>query len=183
MSEPDAKGNVDIRAQIARNTKRGPPAKITEFIKLPAWVRTAITMHVVLGHSWAVVSKRTGRNPSTLKEYVKSPAVKEWLAQLEEFAVNPIAMAEATLKANALDISMEYMLAYEKAIESNDYNSVAKISQDLLDRVGITKKRDHKDTPEVKVTLNIGSDASIEVPEISASFEEVVEDADFEIED
>ena len=153
------------------------PEDFIEYKSLPTWVRTACVMVEILGVSRAEAAKRCGKSGSTLNKYYQSsPAVHAWAKELQDMAYDPQKMAQMMLNSNSLGVSVEYFAAYEKAIEAGDYSQVARISQDLLDRAGVTKKKEKSDD-KVHVTLHIAG-GSIDVPEISASYEEVVLDPD-----
>lgn len=156
------------------------PQDFKEYKDLPTWVRTAIVMCEITGLSRAEAAKRCGKAASTLGiYYTKSPAAKAWIAELQDIKVDPLKMSEMIFKSNSLGVSLEYFATYEKAIEAGDYQTAAKISQDLLDRAGVTKKKE-KSNEKIQVTLNIAG--SLDVPEISASYDEVVlEDDEFDV--
>lgn len=152
-----------------------------EFSDLPAWVKTVVSMHDVLGLTWEEACKRVGKSKTAIARYRPSPACKEWRQELEGMVNDPKQMAELSIRASAFNIGLDYLAAYEKAVAAGDYNSVAKMSQDLFDRIGITKKREEKPRDKIQVTLNLGS--SLDIPEISATYEELEEPADYEVVD
>jgi hypothetical protein len=159
--------------------KRKEPKEMTEFSQLPTWVRTAITMHDVLGLSWKAAAERCGKSGATLNHYKKSIAVKQWREELAEIVQDPKTLAEMVLNANSLNVTLEYFAAYDKAAQAGDYAAVGKMSQDLLDRQGITKKKETVSAENLSITLNIGS-GSLDVPEVTSDFEVV--DVDYEVE-
>lgn len=149
----------------------------TEFSQLPVWVRNVAAMNVLLGVSFADGCKKFNRSTATLQNYKDSQAYKEWEAELKDKAADPEFMAQALLKSSTLNVTLEYLAAYEKAIQSGDYKEVAKISQDLLDRGGVVKKKEVKDQ-RVVVKLDLGG-SDINAPVIEASYE-VVDDEEEE---
>lgn len=150
------------------------PTKREEFSELPVWVRNVAAMHYMLGTPFADGCKKFGKSEHSLRNYKTSPAWKEWVAEMEEKASDPTHVASSTIRASMLNVTLEYLAAYEKAIASGDYKEVAKISQDLLDRGGITKKKEVSDA-RVVVKLDLGG-TSLEAPVIEATYEEVVQD-------
>ena len=179
---------VKSKKELARYDKKHTlrePADFTEYVELPTWVRTAVAMVALGGYTQKEAAEKCGRAGGTLSGYMNtSPAVKIWVKQLQEASKDPKAMAEYTFKASAYGITLEYYAAYEKAIEASDFNAVAKMSQDMLDRAGVTKKKDVPDAGKIQVTLNIAGSGALDFPEVEASYEKVeVEDADFEIEE
>lgn len=159
------------------------PVEMVEFQDLPAWVRTVAAMHDLLGMSWEEAAKRCGRAGGSASQYNKSPAFQRWREELKTVANDPIKMAEYILKASAASVTVDYFAAYEKANEAGDFNAVSKMSQDLLDRIGITRKKDNSGSGNIKIELTLGGGmAALEPPRIVATHEEVEEKGpDFEI--
>lgn len=159
------------------------PENFYEYAELPTWVRTATAMVTLGGYTQTEAAKRCGKGQGTLSAYMRtSPAVKVWIEELKEASLDPQFMAEVAFKASAYGISLEYLAVYEKAIEASDFNAAAKISQDMLDRAGVTKKREKPDAGQLQVTLNIAGGGGIDIPQITASYEEVqdTDDDDYE---
>lgn len=183
MANPGNKGRDNSKKAILKRIRRKEPEDAVEYSDLPAWVRSGVTMVDVLGITQAAAAKRLGKNITTFNQYLrKSPAVARWRLEIAEVSNDPKAMAEMTLKANSLNVTLDYFAAYEKAIDAGDYATVAKVSQDLLDRVGITKKKDVTDAPKMNVVLHIGGGGGIDIPEVSATYEEIEPvDTDYEI--
>lgn len=154
------------------------PDEFLEWKELPSWVRICVAMQYVGGHSWAEVSKRTGRSAGTLSNWRKnSPAVKEWIKELKEATLDANFMARAVFESSSYQVSLEYFAIYEKAIAAGDYKEAARMSQDMLDRAGVVKKKDKVDQGKITVTLNLGS-ASLEPAAIEADFTVIEEDED-----
>ena len=158
------------------------PQDFVQYKDLPTWVRTAIVMVEILGMTRTEAAKRCGKAQKTLSGYInKSPAAQAWATELRGMTADPQKMAQMVINSNSLGVSLEYFAAYEKAVEAGDYSSVAKISQDLLDRAGVTKKKEKNDE-KIHVTLNIAGSQGIDIPEISASYEEVtLDDEEFNV--
>lgn len=158
------------------------PKDFVEYKDLPTWVRTALVMVEILGVSQKEAAKRCGKSGATLSNYVtRSPAAKAWAEELKKMTVDSQKMAQLVINSNSLGVSLEYFASYEKAIEAGDYAQVARISQDLLDRAGVTKKKEKSDD-KIHVTLNIAGGGGIDVPEVTASYEEVVlDDEEFDV--
>lgn len=154
----------------------------TEFKDLPTWVRSAIAMHELVGLSWADACKRCGKSAAAMKEYQKSPALQAWTEELREYATDPKFMAEKVLEASVLGVTLDYLGAYEKAVESGDYNAISKMSQDLLDRFGIVRKKDQGKPESLKIELVLGGGgmAMLEPPKVTATHEEIPE-VDYEV--
>lgn len=155
---------------------RKTPQERTEFSDLPTWVRAAAAMKYVLGMTWKEVASRVGKSPSTVDAYKRSPAFKKWREELYDVSEDPRAMAEFALRSSAMGVTMEYLAAFQKAIDASDYEATAKMAKDLLDRIGINKKERKKQTqPTLHITIGGGG---VEVPAIEAEWEEVDEDVD-----
>lgn len=151
----------------------------TEFSDLPVWVRTAISMHDLLGMSWREVCEKVGKSPHTLDNYKKAPAVKQWRAELAEISEDPKAMAEMLMKAHGLSITLEYLSAFEKAISSGDYKETGIMARDLLDRVGIQKKAPKQELPtSIHITYSGRPGHSFEPLAVEAEWETVEEEGE-----
>lgn len=152
------------------------PAEKTEFKELPVWVRAAVSMHELYGITWKEAAKRVGKSHETLREYRKdSPAVKAWVGELQEMTEDPKVMGEMMLKASGLGVVLEYLAAFEKAIEVNDHQQVGVMARDILDRIGIQKKAPKNELP---TTINIvysGRDGE--------AFEPIAVEAEYDIVD
>ena len=161
---------------------RREPADFKDYKDLPVWVRTACAFVFLNGMTQKEAARRCGKAAGTLGGYINhSPAVQDWIQKLKSASTDPVKMAEWAIQGNALGVSMEYYAAYEKAIDANDYKEVARMSQDFLDRAGVTRKKDTKDDGKITVTLNIAG--GLDVPTVTASYDEVeTVDTDFEIE-
>lgn len=164
--------------QAAKLNSYPKPHEKTEFSELPAWVRAAAPMHELLGLPWEEVMKRFGKGETAIKRYRGSPAYKKWKEELEATSLDPKMMAELTLKASTLGVTLEYLAAFEKAVEAGDYQVTAKLAQDLLDRQGIVKKTPKQDGPR-SIIVNLGS-ASFEIPMGDSAVEDIPE-GDYEV--
>lgn len=148
--------------KIAQLDAYPKPKDKQEFSELPAWVRAAAPMHELLGMPWEDVMKRFGKSETAIKRYRSSPAYKKWKVELEEASLDPKAMAEITLKASTLGVTVDYLAAFEKSIEAGDYQATGKMAQDILDRVGLVKKQPKTEGAR-SLIINLGS-ASFEIP-------------------
>lgn len=176
--KPEDNSKEKILARMDQYGRREAEER-TEFADLPTWTRTAAAFHDLLGLSWREAAAKVGKKPGTLDYYKASPAFRRWRAELQEAALDSQVMAEMVLKAHAAGITVEYLAAYQKAIEVGDYNAVAKISQDLLDRANVTKKSAPK-TQAPAITINLDS-RTLEIPLGDSSVE--IEEGDFEVVD
>lgn len=148
----------------------------TEITDLPRWVRTALVQHITLDWPLERCARHYGKKVSTLQKYACSPAAKQWKAELTKFADDPKAMAEATLKASAMQITLDYMKAYQSAMDAGDYKEVGVVSRDILDRIGMVKKDTSKGGQQRSIIhINLGQGVSLDVPFVETSFEGIVE--------
>lgn len=146
-----------------------PKEECTDLSKIPRWVKTALVFVEVSGETIDAAAKRFGKKGNTLKRYNKSPAVKEWRASLREAADDPVVLANAVLKGHATNVVAEYLVALEQAIAATDYSEVARMSKDILDRIGITAKKEQRSVPSISITI----EGAAEVIEVET---EVIED-------
>ena len=150
--------------------KNIPPRQKEDISELPRWVKTALVLWKVDGNSYNEAAKRFNRTGGTLSEYANSPAGKKWLASLEAFVEDPVAMAKAYLSANALSVTLERFIFLQAAIDAGDYVQGDKIARDLQDRMGVVAKK--TDAGAISVKINLGG-VPLEVPMIEAEWEEV----------
>jgi len=172
-----AKITEEDKKRLVKYNKKSE--EIVEFSQLPVWVRTYAAKLHVLGVDKDTAFKETRKVEGTLRKYTKSPAYKKWVEDLQEMMDDPETYTQGFLRANSFGVGVEYLAAYDKAIQAGDYGLVAKMSQDLLDRVGIVRQKDNRGGEKITVQLNLGG-ASIEAPAISSSFEEIPE-VDYEV--
>jgi len=144
---------------------------------LPRWVKTALVFRALEGSSWKEAAERLGRRPDTLSKYGQSPAAKKWLGDLLEFIDDPIELAKAYMRANALSITLERIAFLEAAISAGDYKAGDAIAKDIQEKLGIVSPKTKMDVAPV---LNITIGGAIEVPTIDATWEEVKDDEDEE---
>jgi hypothetical protein len=164
--------------QLVKLDSYPKPHEKEEFSELPAWVRAAAPMHELLGLPWEDVMKRFGKAEGAIKRYRASPAYKKWKEELEATSLDPKAMAEMTLRASTLGVTLEYLAAFEKSVEAGDYQITAKLAQDLLDRQGIVRKTPKAEGPR-SIIVNLGS-ASFEIPMGESKAEDIPE-GDFKV--
>lgn len=169
---------------VDRNRYLKKPENMAEFKDLPTWVRVAAVMHDVIGLTWAEAAQRCGKkNGGSLQQYAsRSPAFKKWREELKTVSEDPIRISEIVLRSTALNITADYLAAYEKAVEVGDYNAVAKMSQDIYDRLGIVRKKEQKQEFKIELSLGSGGVSLLEPPKVEATHEEIAE-AEFSVED
>lgn len=154
-----------------------PAHRKTEIHQLPRWVKTALVLWAVDGMTYKEAAAKHGKTGSTLANYAKSPAAKEWLASLSDFLDDPVAMAKAYLGANAMSVTLQRFLFLEAAVDAGDYKEGDKIAKDLQDRMGVMPKKVSEGPSGMKITVNLGG-GSMESPVIEAEWEEVGGDGD-----
>lgn len=163
---------------VAREAKQ-------EISDLPRWCRMALVEYETLGLTYKECAAKFGKGESTLSRYGSSPAGQKWRKQVRDVADDPLRVAEATMRANAANVTLDYLMALQSAIEAGDYREIGVMSRDILDRLGVVKK----DAKSVKggaakptIVINFGGGVSMERPTVETSWEPAV-DADFEVED
>lgn len=145
----------------------------TEISELPRWVKTAFVMKDVDGLTYKDVAERFGRSPKTLSKYASSPAAQKWRARIQEWADDPINVAEAYMKGNALSVTLDRIAFLEMAIQAGDYKEGDKIARDIQDRIGLTRKKSADDsTPSLTIVLPGGAEPQM----IEAEYEVLEEE-------
>jgi len=165
--------NKELFARLKKDFK---PQECESVEDLPRWVKTALVFKTLDGMSFAMAAKRVGRNNSTLSKYAQSPAAKKWLESLIEFIEDPVEMAKAYLRGNALSITLERMAFLEAAIAAGDYKAGDAIAKDIQEKLGIVSPKTKTDSPPI-LNITIGA-GSIEIPAIEAEWSEVKDEGD-----
>lgn len=176
----DANRDTSKEAVLARleqyeSTPAHQKEKITD---LPRWVKTALVMKEVDGLTYKEAAARFKKAASTLANYGKSPAAKEWISHLAEFVDDPLAMAKAYMSANALSVTLDRLAFLQAAIDAGDYATGDKIAKDLQDRMGIVAKQNKHENPTI--ILNLASGA-LEIP--AGDYDSEIQEGDFDVEE
>lgn len=149
--------------------------------ELPKWVRMSLVEGAIEEATYAECAKKYGRKGSTLKAYANSPAGKEWRAQIEVALADPLKMSEMMLRASAANTTVDYLMAFQSAIDAGDYREVGVMARDILDRLGVTKKTSGEGAAAKQtIVINLGGGVSLEAPTVSTSYESSVEGEDYE---
>jgi len=138
---------------------------------LPRWVKTALVYKALDGMSFKDAAERVNRNASTLSKYSRSPAAHKWLENLAEFLDDPVEMAKAYMRANALSITLDRISFLEAAITAGDYKAGDAIAKDIQEKLGIVSPKTKTDVaPVLNITIGGGN---VEIPAIEAEWTEV----------
>lgn len=157
---------VKARLALQRDTRR----EVTDFADLPTYVRTACAMHELMGMTWEEVGERLGKKPETIKKYTQYTAYRTWRDELQTVSKDPKAMAELALRANAMGITLDYLAAFQTAVDAGAYTEVAKMAKDLLDRAGVIAKKSEGNSA-INIRLSLGG-ALLEGPVVEAEWSE-----------
>lgn len=136
--------------------------------ELPRWVKTALVMRLVESMTWDEAAGEFGKAGSSLKKYGSSLAAKKWLEGLNEFMEDPIQVAKAILAGNALNITLDRFVLYEKA-KHLDIALADKIAKDLQSLGGIVAPK--QDTGAIVVKVQVAGGGAVEIPAIEADWE------------
>lgn len=142
------------------------------YADVPRWVRLALVEYEMSDDAtYESVAKKYGRKGSSLSQYARSPAMKRWRDEIRKYVENPTRLAESMLRSNIANITLDYLLAFQGAIDAGDYKEVGHMARDILDRNGVRKKE--KGTPQQKPTLviNLGGGVSLEREMVETTFE------------
>lgn len=149
------------------------PNKREDPSDLPRWVKTALVFKAVDGLTYKEAAARLGKSPQSLGNYGKSPAAKKWLESLFKFIDDPVEMAKAYLRGNALSVTLERMAFLEAAIAAGDYKAGDAIAKDIQEKLGIVSPKIKSEGPAV-LNITIGGGA-VEIPAIEVEWEEVLD--------
>jgi hypothetical protein len=171
------------KARFAMLQQGTPPNKREEPTDLPRWVKSALVFKEVYGESYNESAERFKRTGATLSQYAGSPAGKKWREQLTRFADDPIALAEAMLKGNALNITLDRIMFLEGLKEAGDFVEADKIARDLQDRIPELAKK----TPKLGLSggilqIVLPAGAGME-PLMVATEHKLIEEAEFTVVD
>jgi len=160
------------------------PSSIVNFNDLPTWVRIAAAMHDLMGMTWKEAAKRCGKKEAgSISHWNKSPAFQEWREEVRGVSLDPRQVVERIISASIAGVALDYHAAYEKAVEVGDYKEVAKMSQDLLDRFGIVRKKDEGKKEAIKLEISLGNAGTVsllEPPRIESTYD-TIQEATFEV--
>ena len=159
---------IEVKEKLA--LMRGSRKEVTDFKDLPVYVRTACAMHELMGMTWEEIGSRLGKAPATIKKYTEYAAYKTWREELHTVSEDPQKMAELTLRANAMGITLEYLSAFQAASDAGNFTEVAKMAKDLLDRAGVIAKKS-EGAGAINIRLSLGG-ALLEGPVVEAEWSE-----------
>ena len=157
---------VKERLALAKIERKENP----DFTKLPTHVRVACAMHELMGMTWEEIGKRLGKSPATLSAYTGFAGYKKWREELQAHSEDPKTMAELTLRSNAMGITLEYLAAFQAAVDAGAYSEVGKMAKDLLDRAGVITKK-NEGAGAINIRLSLGG-ALLEGPIAEAEWTE-----------
>lgn len=177
MSTNDPTKGVEVMLERIRE-----PEEILTFEDLPTWARLMAAQHDLMGLSWEEAARRCGKKgQGSISFWNKTPAMKAWREEIKGVSLDPRAVVERIIGSSIAGVTMDYHAAYEKAVEVGDYKEVAKMSQDLLDRFGVVRKKDQpQGAVKIELTLGSGGALALNPPQVETSHEKITE-ADFEI--
>ena len=163
-----------------------PPNKREEVKDLPRWVKTALVYKEVYGESYNEAAERFKHKGGTLSQYAASPAGKTWRAGLQRIADDPVALAEAMLRGNSLNITLDRISFLEMAKNAGDYAEADKIAKDIMDRVPeLAKKSGTKDSGGMTIHLTLPGGFTLDPIQVTSSAEPLklpgTVEADYEI--
>lgn len=140
--------------------------------QLPQWVRHALANKILFGLTYEQTAKRSGKSTSAVQKYGMSPAGQEWMRLIEEQADDPVAVAQSMMQASVIGVSQSYLKAVRAAEAAEDYNAVAAMSRDILDRFGVRKNSPLGGKGNT-LTINLGS-FTLEAPLVETSYREIM---------
>ena len=168
-----------IMARLGDAYGRKQPKDKTEPEEIPRWVRTALIYKALDGQSYKEAVKRVGRkenSATTLSQYARSPAGKKWVGLLTEFLDDPVELAKAILRGNAIGITLDRLSFLEMAMTAGDYKAGDAIAKDIQEKLGIMAPKQKNEGPAV-LNITIGA-GNVEIPTIEAEWEEVKDEKD-----
>jgi len=126
---------------------------------LPGWVKMALIHRTLYSETINNAAKRFSKAGATLSNYIRSPAAKQWIKEIEDVSSNPVALAKAVIREHMLGIAMDRIMFLEMAKKAGDYIAADRIAADLMDRGGITKKLSPTgNAPQLTLILNSPQD-------------------------
>lgn len=137
---------------------------------LPRWAKMALVEHVMLGENLETAAKHRGKSRSQLQKYSSSPAGKKWKAEITKIADDPVKLAEMMIRSSIHSVTAEYLAALDTAIQAGDYKEVGVMSRDMLDRMGVTKKKDDVREQKTAIVINLQT-TSLDVPTIRSTYQ------------
>lgn len=178
----------DRKDRFAMLRQGTPPNKREDPKDLPRWVKTALVYKEVYGESYNEAAERFKHKGGTLSQYSASPAGKKWREGLQRIADDPVALAEAMLRGNSLNITLDRISFLEMAKSAGDYAEADKIAKDIMDRVPeLAKKSGNKDTGGMTIHLTLPGGFSLDPIQVTSGHEPLAlpaaSEAEYEIVD
>jgi len=137
--------------------------------ELPGWVKTAFVFVDLGGKTYTEAAREFGKSPSTLKNYVASPAAKKWRAALKEVGNDPKVLAKGVLQAAVADAAAYLLWAMEAAKLAGDFKEVRMISGEILDRLQVLHKTKEIAPPAPPtIHLHVGGEVATAIVEVDS---------------
>lgn len=180
-------GATEAELAKLKTLKEIPREDRTELSDLPGWAKAALVYKYLYDVSYADAIKAVGvkRSERTLENYRKTPAGKKLREMIERFKDDPVQMAAAFLRANAMGVMVDRIAFLEMAKASGNFVEADKIARDLQDRVPeLAKKQASKGgTGSMTLQINLPGGAKLDPIMIDSSHQLVgdTDEADWEI--
>lgn len=137
-----------------------------ELSDLPGWAQAALTYKFLydVSSADAIAAIKVERSVKTLEHYKRTPAARKLREMVARFKENPVDMATAFLRANAMGVMVDRIVFLEMAKEAGNFVEADKIARDLQDRVPeLAKKSASKGaTGSMVIQVNLPGGASLE---------------------
>lgn len=175
-----------IAARMAKYKAKTMQERVDPATDIPAWAQVAIVKKELYGISYKDALAQLGikRSPARLSQYAQSPAGHRLRETISDFRTDPVAVASAMLRGNALNVTLDRLAFLEMAKEVGNYTEGDKIARDIMDRIpGLEKKSNQRggSMSAMQITVNLGSGTATLEPATGESSYEVKE-AEFDVE-
>lgn len=162
--------------ELNERTGRVPQHAKQETRDLPKWAKLALARVVMYDEKYREAAEHFKRTESSLQKLASSPAGKKWRAKLEELAEDPVFIAEALIRSNAVGVTFDAFWAMETAKGARDYKEVGLIARDLMDRIPeLRRQQGTTPTRDTQIVIQLGGGTSLEPLTVEASHTKQIE--------
>lgn len=145
--------------------------------QLPTWVKSAINMHEIDGHTWRQICKKKGKAEKTLATWLSCPGAKVLRKTIADVVADPVGTAKLLAQMDAVWVYRESAEHYRIAKEAGDHAEAGRMLRHFSELNNTKQSAGSSVTPVIQV--NVTTQLSTDRPTGDSSHEVI--DADVEV--
>lgn len=153
----------------------------TEPSEIPRWAKLACTRMIALGETLEEAAGHFGKKRSTLSKWANTPAMLAWSKQLEDWADDPVKVAQSMIKGSVLEAALDQLWAIEAAKSQGDYREVRIATRDILATHEILKPSQHTKAGAAPVVIQLQLGGDVEVPVVKTAYDTIIPEAEYNL--